>query len=129
MTTLRAITLCVLGASAGLASAAADSIAVPSGQPLSFIEFISENDGHLVRFRFLTPEIGTVYDYMAVFPDFQSVCDTHVMPVLGQYGLEPQQIVMSMSAQYVPFGEDDPSVLQYFEVFRPENGTCIWEEF
>jgi len=42
--------------------ASADTISVPSGQPLSFLEFISEDEGNLVRFRFLTPQIGTGYD-------------------------------------------------------------------
>jgi hypothetical protein len=43
--------------------------------------------------------------------------------------LNPTQIVLSMSAQDIPFGEDDPDVLQFFEIFRPENSLCIWEEF
>ena len=127
---LRALIAPVVGAMALASSvAAAEAIDVPSGQPLSFLEFISENDGDLVRFRFLTPEIGVGYDYMAVFPDFQAVCDQQVMPVLDQNGLAPTQIVLSMSAQDIPFGEDNPDVLQFFEIFRPENGLCIWEEF
>ena len=107
----------------------AQDIAVPSGQPLSFLEFISEQDGLLVRFRFLTPQIGDGFDYLTVFPDFQALCDEQVVPVLDQNGLTPAQIVLSMSAQDIPFGEDNPDVLQFFEIFRPENGTCIWEEF
>ena len=119
----------VLGAVLATSVAAADTIEVPSGQPLSFLEFISENDGDLVRFRFLTPQIGAGYDYMTVMPDFQALCDAQVMPVLDQNGLAPSQIVLSMSAQDIPFGEDNPDVLQFFEIFRPENGLCIWEEF
>lgn len=107
----------------------ADTIPVPSGQPLNFLDFISEQDGLLVRFRFLAPQIGTGYDYMTVFPDFQALCDEQVMPVLLQNGLEPAQIVLSMSAAEVEFGQDDPNVLQFFEIFRPENDICIWEEF
>ncbi|MEL6957607.1 MAG: DUF6497 family protein [Pseudomonadota bacterium] len=104
-------------------------IDVPSGQPLSFMEYISEAEGKLVRFRFLTPEIGEGYDYMTVFPDFQHLCDTQVVPVLSANGLKPEQIVLSMSSAEVEFGQDDPEILQFFEVFRPENGACIWEEF
>ncbi|WP_296419657.1 DUF6497 family protein [Pseudooctadecabacter sp.] len=107
----------------------AQDIPVPSGQPLSFLEFISEQDGLLVRFRFLTPQIGDRYDYLTVFPDFQALCDEQVVPVLTQNGLSPAQIVLSMSAADIPFGEDNPDVLQFFEIFRTENGTCIWEEF
>jgi hypothetical protein len=49
--------------------------------------------------------------------------------VLNAKSLNPTQIVLSMSAQDIPFGEDDPDVLQFFEIFRPENSLCIWEEF
>jgi len=114
---------------AGGVPAHAQGIAVPSGQPLSFIDFISEQNGLLVRFRFLAPQIGEMYDYATVFPDFQALCDQQVMPVLTQNGLMPAQIVLSMSAAEVEFGQDDPNVLQFFEIFRPENGNCIWEEF
>ncbi|MBU2993914.1 DUF6497 family protein [Octadecabacter sp. 1_MG-2023] len=109
--------------------AAADGIQVPSGQALSFLEFISEMDGDIVRFRFLAPQIGDAFTYMDVANDFQVVCDEQVMPVLGANGLEPRQIVLSMSAMDIPFGEDNPDVLQFFEIFRPENDTCIWEEY
>ena len=108
---------------------AADGIVVPSGQPLTFLEFISEGEVEMVRFRFLTPQIGTTYTYMDVAADFQVVCDEQVMPVLDANTLNPAQIVLSMSAADIPFGEDNPDVLQFFEIFRPENGTCIWEEF
>lgn len=103
------------------------TIPVPSGQQLSFLEFISEGD--IVRFRFLAPQIGEAFDYADVFGDFQAVCDAQVMPVLDANALEPRQIVLSMSAAEIPFGEDNADVLQFFELFRPENGSCIWEEF
>lgn len=108
---------------------AADGIAVPSGQPVSFIEFISEEATNTVRFRFLTPEIGKSFQYADVAGDFQVVCDELVLPALVDAAIEPAQIVLSMSAVDIPFGEDDPSVLQFFEIFSIENGTCIWEEF
>lgn len=108
---------------------AADSIVVPSGQPVSFIEFISEEEADIVRFRFLTPEIGKTYQYADVADDFQVVCDELVTPALMENAIEPAQIVLSMSAVDIPFGEDDPDVLQFFEIFSLENGTCIWEEF
>ena len=108
---------------------AADGIVVPSGQPVSFIEFISEEATSTVRFRFLTPEIGKSYQYADVAGDFQVVCDELVMPALVEAAIEPSQIVLSMSAVDIPFGEDDPEVLQFFEIFSLENDICIWEEF
>jgi hypothetical protein len=64
-----------------------------------------------------------------VVNDFRAVCDAQVMPVLDANALAPAPIVLSMSAADIPFGEVNPDVLQFFEVFRPENGLCIWEEF
>jgi len=84
-------------------SVSAENIAVPSGQPLSFLQFISEEDGDLVRFRFLAPDIGAGMTYSDVFPDFQVVCDQQVMPVLAANDLNPRQIVLSMSAVDIPF--------------------------
>lgn len=110
-------------------SAAANEIPVPSGQSLTFLEFLSENDGDVVRFRFLAPQIGLEFAYVDVMGDFQVVCDQQVMPVLLENGLTPIHIVLSMSAVDIPFGEPAPDVLQFFEVFRPENNTCIWEEY
>jgi len=69
------------------------------------------------------------FDYADVVDDFQVVCDSQVMPVLDANALKPRQIVLSMSAVDIPFGEVNPDVLQFFEIFRPENGICIWEEF
>ncbi len=125
------ILICGFATLAGLACAPtiAQTITVPSGQPISFLEFISENEGDIVRFRFLTPEIGVSFDYADVVDDFQVVCDSQVMPVLDANALKPRQIVLSMSAVDIPFGEVNPDVLQFFEIFRPENGICIWEEF
>ena len=111
------------------AQGAPSQIPVPSGQPISFLQFISEQDNKMLRFRFLAPQIGTTYDYASVVGDFQVLCDEQVMPVLISNDLTPTQIVLSMSAADVPFGEDDPTVLQFFEIFRPESGLCIWEEF
>jgi hypothetical protein len=110
-------------------ASAAQNLAVPSGQPLSFLEFISKNERNIVRFRFLAPEIGSSFGYADVVNDFRAVCDAQVMPVLDANALAPAPIVLSMSAADIPFGEVNPDVLQFFEVFRPENGLCIWEEF
>jgi hypothetical protein len=122
--------LCTLCAPSFLvADNRAENIPVPSGQPLSFIGFISEAEGDILRFRFLAPDIGTTFDYIDVAADFQMVCDEQVIPALDENALAPSQIVLSMSAVDIPFGEDNPDVLQFFEIFRPENGTCIWEEF
>lgn len=125
--------LACVGFSVGGVTAAqgqqAAAFSVPSGQPIVFLQFISENDGDMVRFRFHTPEIGAGFGYAEVFDDFQILCDEQVMPALTLNNLNPSQIVLSMSAADIPFGEDDPSVLQFFEVFRPQNDICIWEEF
>jgi len=125
--TLVVYSLCTLCVPAVLV--AQQPLVVPSGQPLSFLEFIAEDDAQVVRFRFVAPQIGETFGFEDVMQDFQVICDEQVMPVLDANGLAPRQIILSMSAADVPFGELAPDVLQFFELFRPENGICIWEEF
>lgn len=126
-----AVLVAFVGLSIGgwLGVRAETAISVPSGQPLSLLEFIAEEEGDLVRFRFLAPQIGTAFSYGDVLGDFQALCDEQVLPVLTQNAISPRQIVLSMSAQDIPFGQDDPTVLQFFEIFSTQDGRCIWEEF
>lgn len=107
---------------------AAQEIAVPSGQPLEFIEVIVEDTPRVARFRFLAPEIEA-RGFEAVSEDFPVLCAEIALPALEANALEVEQIVISMSAAPVPFGEPAPGIAQFFELFRPEDGACIWEYF
>ncbi|MDJ0626658.1 MAG: DUF6497 family protein [Rhodobacter sp.] len=117
------------------APASALDIAVPSGQPITFVEVISDipgPSGTAYRYRFVAPEIardtGSVAAEAAA-ADIDALCNGFVLPGLAGAEKLPEQVIISLSDRPVPFGEPAPGVTQFFESYRIENGTCIWEEF
>jgi hypothetical protein len=108
-----------------------DAVDVPSGREVRLIEVITNapgSAGATARFRFLAP--GLLADDLAASgPDMQALCDSYALPRIGGMVPEPQQIVISLSARDVPFGQAAPDVVQFFEAYRVEGDTCIWEPF
>jgi hypothetical protein len=115
-------------------TAAAGAVAVPSGQPVTLDEVIWEDgDGAAVlRLRFLAPEIaaeGGTVGFEAAEGDMHHLCETVGLPLVAAEGRAVAQIVVSLADRPVPFGEADPAVTQFFDAFRPEAGSCVWEGF
>ena len=111
--------------------AAAQTIDVPSGLEVSLIEVILEENPPTARFRFLVPAIGQsdAVAFSDVAADFQYLCDSLVIPGLAANDLGTQDIVISMSAENVPFGTVTAEVTQFFQPFSVQDDTCIWEDF
>lgn len=110
-------------------------IALPSGQSVSLIEAIMNSpgpNGMVARFRFLAPQInpenGTV-DLETASSDIAWLCQNYALARVAELGPTPSQIIVSLEDRAVPFGESDPEAVQFFEAFRVENGSCIWEVF
>ena len=55
------------------------------------------------------------------------LCDTVAAPYIAQYELTGDVIVISMSDRRAEFGAADPDMTQFFELFRLNDNTCIWE--
>ncbi|MCX7286314.1 MAG: DUF6497 family protein [Rhodobacterales bacterium] len=136
MTLPQARVLFVLGASALLAACqeeapVAGSIDVPSGREVTLIDVITNipgNAGAAARFRFLAP--GLVSDDTdAAVADMQALCDGYALPRTEGTVPKPSEIIISLSAEVVPFGQPSPEVVQFFETYRVEDGACIWEPF
>jgi hypothetical protein len=114
---------------------AEDEIAVPSGQKVTYVETIHNAlgpEGLTYRFRFLAPSIareGGMVDADAALEDMAYLCETYALPRIADTGPQPEQIIISLADREVPFGEPAPEATQYFEAFRPEAGTCVWEGF
>ncbi len=111
---------------------AEDEVPVPSGQPVTFLEAILNEagpQGQTARFRFVAPQIADGVDFDSAVADMQHLCDTYALPRVTGTGALPQQIVISLSAAPVPFGEPSPGVTQFFEAFSLQDGACIWEVF
>ncbi|ATF17812.1 hypothetical protein PhaeoP128_01170 [Phaeobacter gallaeciensis] len=107
---------------------------VPSGQSVDLHEvLLDETTGELwVRFRFLAPQIardlaGISYEQAA--PDMDHLCQTLALAYLRQHQLAPARVVISLSDREVPFGQPDAAATQFFESYRPEGDSCIWEAF
>jgi hypothetical protein len=110
----------------------ADLIPVPSGQPVTLQDVIwnvTGSQGFTLRFRFVAPEIradGRIGFDTAV-RDMQALCQNFARAQLAGFDGVPDQIIISMAEKPVVFGETLPDVAQFFEAFRIEGDTCIWE--
>jgi Family of unknown function (DUF6497) len=110
---------------------AGDAVTVPSGRELSLIEVISNvpgPEGATARFRFLAPGL-TEADIATSADDMQALCDNFALGRTSGMVPEPQQIIISMASSEVPFGEAAPDVVQFFEAFSVESGTCVLAPF
>lgn len=107
------------------------SLAVPSGREVRLIDVITTApgpEGAAARFRFLVPGL-TPEDLGAAVEDMEALCVSYALPRISGTVPQPQQIIISFSAEAVPFGEAAPGVVQFFEAYRPDGDTCIWEQF
>lgn len=115
--------------------AQAETVAVPSGQEITYYDTIQDRPGVAgltYRFRFIAPAIaregGTVgIDVAAGDMDF--LCETFAVPRLPVSGPRPSQVIISLSDRPVEFGIPTPEVTQFFEAYRIEDEICIWEGF
>lgn len=110
-------------------------IVLPSGQSVTLIETILNTpgpNGMVARFRFLAPQINPAngaVDLDTASNDIAWLCQNYALARVSDLGPIPSQIIVSLEDRAVPFGESDPEAVQFFEAFRIENGSCIWEVF
>lgn len=111
--------------------AAAD---VPSGQAVVLHEVLVDvqDSVNWLRFRFVAPQIAAG-EAKIVFEvageDMMHLCQTFALPYMAEHALEADKIVISFMDRITEFGQADSDATQYFEAFRAESGTCIWDEF
>jgi len=112
-----------------------EAITVPSGQDVTLQDVIWSEAGPAglaLRFRFVAPRIarmGGDIAFEVASEDMMALCQSYALPRIAEFGPAPRQVIISLAAQPLPFGEAAPDVTQYFEAYRIENGTCIWEMF
>lgn len=112
-----------------------ESITVPSGQEVRFLDVIQTEPGPAgltVRFRFVAPAIaregGSVGAEVAQ-ADMEALCNDYALPRISALGPVPQQIIIVLSDREVPFGEPIPEATQYFEAYSFADGACFLEPF
>lgn len=125
---LRTLIMTVVSVSAQALAApvGASEIAVPSGRTLTLFDVIMEPA--MARFRFVLPQAGDGVEFVDLVDDLQFLCEDVVVPALDEAGQDVPQLVISVSASEVPFGEPT-DVAQFFQPFGLQDGTCVWEEF
>lgn len=108
-----------------------DAIRVPSGREIRLLEVVTNvpgAEGATARFRFVAPDLAAA-DVEAAAADMQALCDDYALPRSDGMVPQPEQIVISLSASDIPFGESAPDVVQFFEAYTVQDGACIWEVF
>jgi hypothetical protein len=110
----------------GQSAAALD---VPSHQRITLLEVLTDTVGteNWLRFRFVAPDITRDGDYELVANDMTHLCQTTALPYIAEYALTAEVIVISLSDRPTEFGQADPDAIQFFEAFRVQGDTCIWE--
>lgn len=124
----RALLLATLAVSPACASD------VPSGQSVSLHEVLIDEreDATWLRFRFLAPQIGSGdgnIGYDVAGQDMLHLCDTLALTYIEDFELPGDRIVISLMDRVTEFAVADPDATQYFEAFRPVDGSCMWDEF
>lgn len=99
-----------------------EQIAVPSGQIVTLIDIIRDEEG-IMRFRFLAPAISADVGFDTAAGDMMALCESFALP----RSQGASQIVVSLADSIFPFGETMPDAVQYFEAFSIEDGHCILE--
>jgi len=114
----------------GLLVSPAAALDVPSGQPIALHEVLTDTVGteSWLRFRFVAPDLIRNGDYEKTAADMMHLCETTALPYIAQYDLQGAVIVISLSDRVTAFGATNPDAVQFFEAFRSENNTCIWED-
>ncbi len=112
----------------------AGRVHVPSGMPVTPIDVIQDAPGPggmVVRFRFLAPAIGPGggVDFETAATDLEYLCQTYALPKVKDNVPPPTQIIVSFTDREIAFGESSPDVTQFFEAYRIEDGTCVWDAF
>ena len=127
----------LLGGLAQCEDSAAGGVAAtaPSGLSHDLQEMVLEPQGapmgsvRVVRLRYVAVEIAdeSAMGFEKIEGDFKWLCQTDGIARRDKSAPNAEQIVISIASEPVAFGEIAPSVVQYFDAFRIENGDCIWD--
>ncbi|MDE4131941.1 DUF6497 family protein [Phaeobacter sp. QD34_3] len=123
-----------LAGGAAASDASVVPVSVPSGQPVTLSEILLDSDpGELwLRLRFVAPQIarnGGTASHEEAAADMDHLCNRLALRYMKDQDIDPARIAISFSDRLLPFGVQDAAATQFFEVYRPEGDTCIWEGF
>ncbi|PID36713.1 MAG: hypothetical protein CR993_03550 [Rhodobacterales bacterium] len=105
-----------------------EELTLPSGARALVLDVVDGRETGIgtVWFRYLYQhEPGVPTDHIT--DDARHLCETHALPQTTDD--VPDHIVVVLTDAQIEFGQSDETVAQFFEVFRPDEGVCIWEAF
>lgn len=127
--------LALILAALALPAAAAEPMAVPSGQIMLPYEFLWED--HLdegtkgeawMILRFLAPEIakaGGKIKFEDAEKDIEFICNKVGLPLAASTGAV-DQIIVNLMDRPIARGESDSDVTQFMGAYRVVSGRCEW---
>lgn len=125
----------------------AEAIALPSGRQVWWLDSVHDTQGPAgltLRMRFIAPGLQPVVEadqQRITHEDMVALCEGFAVPRLGRPATLPKQVVITLMARQLEFGEADHQVTQFFEAFSleaPAGGdpsdpatplTCRWEVY
>lgn len=115
------------------AAAQEEALRLPSGLEVRLHETLTDRragSGLIYRFRFVAEGLeGGDAGFDDVTADLEWLCTEYALPRVSNMGPRPGRLVISLADRPSKFGVHDPDVVQVFEAFRPDDGTCVWERF
>lgn len=108
-----------------------ERLVLPSGLEAALQEVLRQEDGGapVWRFRFVAPGLDRSAGLDVVSADLEFLCNGVALKQAPEAGAQGATIIISVGSKASEFGVPDPDVVQVFEAYRVENGTCIWEVF
>lgn len=110
------------------------SVLLPSGLVVSLQETRLEPVGapthvvRTVRLRYVSPQLEEdAFAFDRIEGDFAELCASFGLKTRARSAPQAEQVIISIASQPTAFGESAPKVVQYFDAFRVESDTCIWE--
>ena len=114
------------------ASARAEQIAVPSGQPLTLHEqLVIPPENRILYLGFLAPALGGEYGvrFDRASTDMDVICESVGIREAGRLigeGVRIDEVVVRLMERVIPYGEVDPDAAQFLNAYDISGGTCAW---
>lgn len=120
-----------IAAGARQGGAQEERLVLPSGLEAELQEVLRQEGGAapVWRFRFVAPGLDKGAGLETVSADLEFLCSGYALQAAPEAGETGATIIISVGNKPSEFGVPDPDVVQVFEAYTVENGTCIWEVF
>ena len=110
------------------------SIRLPSGLVVNRQEVRLEPVGAVthgvttVRLRYVSTQLEEkAFPFERIEGDFAKLCSSFGLKIRSQSAPQAEQVIISIASRPTAFGETAPNVVQYFDAFRVEQDTCVWD--